>query len=69
MLQTFYRNKTKEVKNGNRAKESVWVSGEVLGFRRAGCSCVSVQDLSPGSVEEAEEAEPDDEFRDAIEVE
>ncbi|XP_028830272.1 protrudin isoform X2 [Denticeps clupeoides] len=27
----------------------------------------SVEDLSPGSVEEAEEAEPDDEFRDAIE--
>lgn len=26
------------------------------------------QDLSPGSVEEAEEAEPDDEFKDAIEV-
>ncbi|TSK18074.1 Protrudin [Bagarius yarrelli] len=26
------------------------------------------KDLSPGSVEEAEEAEPDDEFRDAIEV-
>lgn len=31
--------------------------------------CVlSQQDLSPGSVEEAEEAEPDDEFKDAIEV-
>lgn len=36
--------------------------------------CLSVwwwwwwQDLSPGSVEEAEEAEPDDEFKDAIEV-
>uniref|UniRef100_A0A8B9HZK5 Protrudin n=1 Tax=Astyanax mexicanus TaxID=7994 RepID=A0A8B9HZK5_ASTMX len=28
---------------------------------------VSLQDLSPGSVEEAEEAEPDDEFKDAIE--
>ncbi|XP_053471771.1 protrudin isoform X2 [Ictalurus furcatus] len=28
----------------------------------------SLEDLSPGSVEEAEEAEPDDEFRDAIEV-
>ncbi|XP_047434965.1 protrudin isoform X3 [Mugil cephalus] len=27
----------------------------------------SVEDLSPGSVEEAEEAEPDDEFKDAIE--
>ena len=27
-----------------------------------------VQDLSPGSIEEAEEAEPDDEFKDAIEV-
>lgn len=27
-----------------------------------------VEDLSPGSVEEAEEAEPDDEFKDAIEV-
>ncbi|KAB5523673.1 hypothetical protein PHYPO_G00155250 [Pangasianodon hypophthalmus] len=27
----------------------------------------SLEDLSPGSVEEAEEAEPDDEFRDAIE--
>lgn len=27
-----------------------------------------VQDLSPGNVEEAEEAEPDDEFKDAIEV-
>lgn len=30
--------------------------------------CVLLQDLSPGSVEEAEEAEPDDEFKDAIEV-
>lgn len=30
--------------------------------------CVWWQDLSPGSVEEAEEAEPDDEFKDAIEV-
>lgn len=29
---------------------------------------MSIQDLSPGSVEEAEEAEPDDEFKDAIEV-
>ncbi|XP_068177539.1 protrudin isoform X2 [Antennarius striatus] len=29
----------------------------------------SVEDLSPGSVEEAEEAEPDDEFKDAIEEE
>lgn len=29
---------------------------------------LSQQDLSPGSVEEAEEAEPDDEFKDAIEV-
>lgn len=29
---------------------------------------VLLQDLSPGSVEEAEEAEPDDEFKDAIEV-
>ncbi|KAK3511295.1 hypothetical protein QTP70_034876 [Hemibagrus guttatus] len=29
----------------------------------------SLEDLSPGSVEEAEEAEPDDEFRDAIEDE
>ncbi|KAG9262673.1 protrudin isoform X1 [Astyanax mexicanus] len=28
----------------------------------------SLEDLSPGSVEEAEEAEPDDEFKDAIEV-
>ncbi|XP_047659522.1 protrudin isoform X2 [Tachysurus fulvidraco] len=28
----------------------------------------SLEDLSPGSVEEAEEAEPDDEFRDPIEV-
>ncbi|XP_051559850.1 protrudin-like isoform X2 [Myxocyprinus asiaticus] len=28
----------------------------------------SVEDLSPGNVEEAEEAEPDDEFKDAIEV-
>ncbi len=27
-----------------------------------------VQDLSPGNIEEAEEAEPDDEFKDAIEV-
>ncbi|XP_034544093.1 protrudin isoform X2 [Notolabrus celidotus] len=27
----------------------------------------SIEDLSPGSVEEAEEAEPDDEFKDAIE--
>lgn len=26
------------------------------------------QDLTPGSVEEAEEAEPDEEFKDAIEV-
>lgn len=32
------------------------------------CVCVSQQDLSPGSIEEAEEAEPDDEFKDAIEV-
>ncbi len=32
------------------------------------CVCVCWQDLSPGSVEEAEEAEPDDEFKDAIEV-
>lgn len=32
------------------------------------CVCVWRQDLSPGSVEEAEEAEPDDEFKDAIEV-
>lgn len=32
------------------------------------CVCVWWQDLSPGSVEEAEEAEPDDEFKDAIEV-
>uniref|UniRef100_A0A8C5D5F5 Protrudin n=1 Tax=Gouania willdenowi TaxID=441366 RepID=A0A8C5D5F5_GOUWI len=31
------------------------------------CGCVCFQDFSPGSVEEAEEAEPDDEFRDAIE--
>lgn len=30
--------------------------------------CSWWQDLSPGSVEEAEEAEPDDEFKDAIEV-
>lgn len=28
----------------------------------------SVKDLSPGNIEEAEEAEPDDEFKDAIEV-
>ncbi|KAM4585410.1 protrudin isoform 1-T1 [Odontesthes bonariensis] len=28
---------------------------------------ISLEDLSPGSVEEAEEAEPDDEFKDAIE--
>ncbi|XP_029367304.1 protrudin isoform X2 [Echeneis naucrates] len=28
----------------------------------------SLEDLSPGSVEEAEEAEPDDEFKDAIEI-
>ncbi|XP_029914137.1 protrudin isoform X2 [Myripristis murdjan] len=28
----------------------------------------SLEDLTPGSVEEAEEAEPDDEFKDAIEV-
>ncbi|XP_055770643.1 protrudin-like isoform X2 [Salvelinus fontinalis] len=28
----------------------------------------SLEDLSPGSVEEAEEAEPDDEFKDAIEL-
>ncbi|XP_016145323.1 protrudin-like isoform X2 [Sinocyclocheilus grahami] len=28
----------------------------------------SVEDLSPGNIEEAEEAEPDDEFKDAIEV-
>lgn len=27
-----------------------------------------VQDQSPGNIEEAEEAEPDDEFKDAIEV-
>lgn len=27
-----------------------------------------VKDLSPGNIEEAEEAEPDDEFKDAIEV-
>uniref|UniRef100_A0A3B5M543 Protrudin n=1 Tax=Xiphophorus couchianus TaxID=32473 RepID=A0A3B5M543_9TELE len=33
-----------------------------------GCVCVCFQqDLSPGSIEEAEEAEPDDEFKDAIE--
>lgn len=32
------------------------------------CVCMWWQDLSPGSVEEAEEAEPDDEFKDAIEV-
>lgn len=35
------------------------------------CVCTECswrQDLSPGSVEEAEEAEPDDEFKDAIEV-
>uniref|UniRef100_A0A669BXC4 Protrudin n=1 Tax=Oreochromis niloticus TaxID=8128 RepID=A0A669BXC4_ORENI len=31
------------------------------------CFVLSQQDLSPGSVEEAEEAEPDDEFKDAIE--
>uniref|UniRef100_A0AAR2M509 Protrudin n=1 Tax=Pygocentrus nattereri TaxID=42514 RepID=A0AAR2M509_PYGNA len=31
------------------------------------CSVLSLQDLSPGSVEEAEEAEPDEEFKDAIE--
>lgn len=30
--------------------------------------CLWWQDLSPGSIEEAEEAEPDDEFKDAIEV-
>ncbi|XP_006157408.1 protrudin isoform X2 [Tupaia chinensis] len=29
--------------------------------------CLSAQDLTPGSVEEAEEAEPDEEFKDAIE--
>lgn len=29
---------------------------------------LSSQDLTPGSVEEAEEAEPDEEFKDAIEV-
>lgn len=33
-------------------------------WRLAAC----LQDLSPGSVEEAEEAEPDDEFKDAIDV-
>lgn len=27
-----------------------------------------LQDITPGSVEEAEEAEPDEEFKDAIEV-
>ncbi len=27
------------------------------------CECASVQDLSPGNIEEAEEAEPDDEFK------
>lgn len=31
------------------------------------CVCV-FEDITPGSVEEAEEAEPDDEFKDAIEV-
>ncbi|EFB24081.1 hypothetical protein PANDA_005182, partial [Ailuropoda melanoleuca] len=31
------------------------------------CNSLSSQDLTPGSVEEAEEAEPDEEFKDAIE--
>ncbi|XP_064816887.1 protrudin [Oncorhynchus masou masou] len=31
-------------------------------------TATSLEDLSPGSVEEAEEAEPDDEFKDAIEL-
>lgn len=32
------------------------------------CNTSLSQDLTPGSVEEAEEAEPDEEFKDAIEV-
>ena len=41
--------------------------GQAWGYSRT--SCVNLlQDLTPGSVEEAEEAEPDEEFKDAIEV-
>ena len=49
-------------------------SGEVASPLGAGLSLLwllkvlSSQDLTPGSVEEAEEAEPDEEFKDAIEV-
>lgn len=49
-------------------------SGEVASPLGVGLSLLwllkvlSSQDLTPGSVEEAEEAEPDEEFKDAIEV-
>lgn len=51
---------------GNKVLEDVCIT--VVMFACVwGCVCFQ-QDLSPGSIEEAEEAEPDDEFKDAIEV-
>ncbi|KAL4612869.1 protrudin isoform X1 [Arapaima gigas] len=41
---------------------------EQVGFTDQTPTPNSAEDFSPGSVEEAEEAEPDDEFKDAIEV-
>lgn len=41
--------------------------GQGWGYSRTS-SVNLLQDLTPGSVEEAEEAEPDEEFKDAIEV-
>uniref|UniRef100_A0A3Q4IGK9 Protrudin n=1 Tax=Neolamprologus brichardi TaxID=32507 RepID=A0A3Q4IGK9_NEOBR len=45
----------------------LWNRDFCRGYAQMLFCVLSQQDLSPGSVEEAEEAEPDDEFKDAIE--
>lgn len=60
-------------RNGCFREPGCWLQGAgglCLGGRAplSFCNSLSSQDLTPGSVEEAEEAEPDEEFKDAIEV-
>uniref|UniRef100_A0A672JBA4 Protrudin n=1 Tax=Salarias fasciatus TaxID=181472 RepID=A0A672JBA4_SALFA len=50
-----------------QASEGVCEEQELGGVLDRTPTPTSLEDLSPGSVEEAEEAEPDDEFKDAIE--
>lgn len=52
------------LKPAREAQAHLWTG---WGYSRTS-SVNLLQDLTPGSVEEAEEAEPDEEFKDAIEV-